>query len=122
MNEVVLFWFSSGISSGPSSDVLSSDTFGWLIKINAVIENTGDQDAQDISWSLRLNGGSILIGRQTTGMIQAIPPGGKVTIVSKIILGIGLPSVVLVEAGIEQGSQDVEVQSANIIGSFINIT
>jgi hypothetical protein len=94
---------------------------GGLFKVNAVIRNIGDQDAHGIDWSITLFGGSIFMGRTTTGSISDIPANGQVTIMSKVITGVGLPSVVLVEAGIALGSSDVEVQSADIIGLFIKI-
>ena len=84
--------------SGPVIKVESIT--GGLFKVNAVIQNRGDQDANNIDWSMTFYGGSIVLGKVTTGSISTIPVGGKITIVSKVIVGFGFPSVVLVEAGI----------------------
>ena len=94
---------------------------GGLLKVNAVIRNIGDQEATNVAWSIILRGGAIFLGKSTNGIISSLPAGGKQTVISKTIYGLGFPSVVMVEAGVTDGSSDVEVQSADVILSFIRI-
>jgi len=91
------------------------------IKVNSAIKNLGNIEANNIEWSISFYGGSILLGRYTSGTITSIPAGGEVTIVSKFIYGIAFPTIIIVEAGIPTYSSDIEVQSADIIGFFIRI-
>ncbi|MCK4416379.1 MAG: PKD domain-containing protein, partial [Thermoplasmatales archaeon] len=62
--------------------------YGGFFKVNAVIRNLGEIEATNIQWSITLDGG-IILGRETTGTIPNIPPGGNVTVNSNLILGFG---------------------------------
>lgn len=62
--------------------------YGGFFKISAVIRNLGEIEATNIQWSITLDGG-IILGRETTGTIPNIPPGGNVTVNSNLILGFG---------------------------------
>ena len=93
---------------------------GGLFKINAIIKNTGDGEAIDVKWNITLYGGSILLGRFSSGTISFIPAGDEVTIVSRFIYGFGFPTVIMVETGISDYPSDIEVKSADIFLFFIN--
>jgi len=95
---------------------------GGFLKVNAVVKNVGDQDASNIDWSISFQGGLILLGKHSTGTVSTLAVGEKTTIISKAVYGLGFPSVITVDAGISQGSSDVEVQSADIMLSLIRIT
>ena len=62
--------------------------YGGFFKVSAVIKNLGEIEATNIQWSIILDGG-IILGRETTGTIPNIPPGGNVTVNSNLILGFG---------------------------------
>jgi len=94
---------------------------GGLFKVNAEIKNAGDVEANDIEWKITIYGGTILLGKHTSGRITSILAGEKTTVVSSLIYGFGLPVVVTVEAGIPGSSPDVEVQSADVILFVIRI-
>ncbi len=94
---------------------------GGLLKVNTVIKNIGDEKAENIDWKIVLQGGMIFLGQRTQGTIISLEPNEKLTIISKAVYGFGFPSVVTVEAGISDGTSDIEVQSANIIFSVIRI-
>ena len=68
------------------------DITGGLFKINAFIKNPGRIDANNINWSIVLNGGLILFGKETTGTVD-IPLGENTTVNSKLIFGFGPISV-----------------------------
>lgn len=63
--------------------------YGGLFKINAEFENLGELEATNVQWSITLDGGLILIGRESNGTIQSISPGGITTVDSNLILGLG---------------------------------
>ena len=91
------------------------------IKVNTAIKNTGNVEAHNVEWNITFYGGSILLGKYTSGTISSVPAGGETTIVSKFIYGIAFPTVIIVEAGIPDSSSDIEVQSADVMGFFIRI-
>lgn len=68
---------------------------GGLFKINAIIKNTGDAVATNVSWSINLNGGIILLGKESTGSLTTIAAGGQQTITSKMIIGLGKPTITI---------------------------
>jgi len=65
---------------------------GELFKINAFIKNLGGVGASNVKWSILLNGGIILFGKETTGTVD-IPFGENTTVKSKLIVGFGPTSV-----------------------------
>lgn len=62
---------------------------GGLFKIRVTLLNDGLVEAEDINWKISLKGGTVLFGRESTGTIDYLDPGEKVTINSKIIVGFG---------------------------------
>jgi len=67
----------------------TSDIHGSLFKISVVIKNIGSADASGVDWSITLDGGIILLGKETTGRIVSIPAGEEVTVRSDLICGLG---------------------------------
>ncbi len=65
------------------------DITGGLFKVNAVIKNTGDTAVTNIQWSIKLTGGLIILGKESTGTIPTIEAGATADISSKLILGVG---------------------------------
>jgi len=61
--------------------------------VSAVIDNVGDGEATDTDWSITLDGGLIILGKETTGTIASIPAGESAEIKSGLILGIGKPTI-----------------------------
>ena len=101
--------------------VIKIESITGGIKINAVIKNIGDAEANGVKWNITFYGGSILLGKYTSGTISSISAGGKTTVISRLIYGLGFPTVVIVEAGIPGSSSDIEVQSADVILFLIRI-
>jgi hypothetical protein len=81
---------------------------GGLFKVKTSIKNTGAGAATAVSWSIKLDGGIILLGKQTTGTIATIAAGDEVAISSKLIIGFGA-TVITVTAGTESATQDAKV-------------
>jgi len=75
-----------------STPVLSIELKGGF-GITATITNIGDAPATDIAWSISLDGGFILLGKETTGSIATLAAGDTVQIKSKLIIGIGKTTI-----------------------------
>ncbi|MBN1860202.1 MAG: carboxypeptidase regulatory-like domain-containing protein [Candidatus Thermoplasmatota archaeon] len=94
-----------GVESGWSDPLLVCIQAGPLIEIGQIttgfgrirvqITNTGARQALNVSWSILLNDGLVLLGRQTTGAIQEIAPGSSSTIQSRFLFGLGRISIAI---------------------------
>jgi hypothetical protein len=61
--------------------------------ITSSVKNTGTGDATDVEWSITLDGGLIILGKETTGSIATIAAAGEEEIKSGLIFGIGKPTI-----------------------------
>ncbi|MBU0497914.1 MAG: hypothetical protein KKG04_08190 [Candidatus Thermoplasmatota archaeon] len=105
------------IVEGPILDVgLIS---GGVLSIKSLIRNFGATDAIDVNWSITLEGGTILMGKETTGTIENLGPGNVTEIKTGMILGFGKTRVT-VYAEIPEGS-DFREQGATMLLFFILI-
>ena len=92
---------------------------GGLLKISANIKNSGSLVATDAAWSIVLDGGLILLGKETTGTVSIVPDA-TVTVESGLIFGIG-PTTVIVSVEVPDSSDTVE-SSGFVLLFFVNIT
>ena len=99
----------------PQPVIEIGDITGGLFKVKAVIKNTGTAAATDVSWSIKLSGGIVLLGKETTGSIATLAAGGEETVTSKLILGFW-KTTITVTAG--TATKD---QAATILLVFIKI-
>jgi predicted aconitase with swiveling domain len=76
-----------------------------------VIKNSGGIDAIGVNWSITLDGGFVLLGKETRGRIVSIPAGREKTVSSSLIFGFG-KTVVTVTAEKIGVSSDVKEQEA----------
>jgi len=93
---------------------------GGLFKVSTVIRNIGDVDATMVNWSITLDGGIILLGKETTGNILSLAAGDEATISSGLICGLG-NTVITVSAECDEGLSDTEKQDAFLFLIFIII-
>jgi hypothetical protein len=94
------------ISAAPSIEI--GAITGGLFKVKAVINNNGAVAATNVSWSINLAGGIILLGKATTGIIPTIAADGTATITSKMIVGFG-KTVITVTADTASKTQNATV-------------
>jgi hypothetical protein len=92
---------------------------GGLFKIKATVKNIGGGTASNINWSIKLTGGLILLGKETTGNILALNAGDEREITSKTIIGLG-KTVVTVSAECAESSATKD-QDATVLLFFIKI-
>lgn len=81
---------------------------GGLFKVHAEIKNTGEDAVTNVSWSISVTGGLIILGKETTGTVLTIEAGASAAISSSVILGFG-KTVVTVTADTATRSQNATV-------------
>jgi len=91
---------------------------GGLFKVSTVIRNIGGVDATKVNWSITLDGGIILRGKETTGNILSLPAGEETTISSDLIFGFG-KTVITATAECAEGSSDTKTRDAFVFLFFI---
>jgi len=88
---------------------------GGLFKVKTTIKNIGKGNATNVDWRITLEGGIILLGKETSGT-DNIPADDDITIASTLIFGIG-PTKIIVSAE-TPGSSDIK-QKNSIVLFFI---
>lgn len=84
-----------GIWTGPypvhigMPDMRIDSIKGGFFKVDTTIKNSGDAEATNVKWKISLNGGIILLGKESSDEIALMNPGDEVPIESKMILGFG---------------------------------
>jgi len=91
---------------------------GGLFHVTTLIRNNGGVTANNVDWSISLNG-NVFIGKETTGQIASLASGEQQVISSKFILGFG-PTVITVSATVPQ-SADVKTQDGTVLLFYIKI-
>ena len=91
---------------------------GGLFKVTAEIKNNGSADVVGVDWGITLDGGFILLGKETTGRIMSIPAGEEVTVRSDLICGLGR-TVITAMAEKPGVSSDTKEQDAFVFLFFI---
>ena len=99
--------------------ILALTISGGLLEASVNIRNYGLAEADDIAWSITLDGGFILLGKESTGVIPTIEAGGTATITTDPIIGFGSTRVI-VTAEIDEGN-DYRSQGANVMFFFISV-
>jgi hypothetical protein len=105
------------IIQGPFLEI--ENIAGGLFKISATLKNTGSEAANNIDWSIALEGGFIIMGKQTTGQILVLESDDERTITSDPIIGFG-KTMVTITATVPQNTAGEE-QEAMVLLFFIRI-
>lgn len=93
---------------------------GGFFNVYTVIKNNGDLVAENVTWNISLNGGSLILNGVNSGVISSIPADGEEKINSKLILGFGKTRV-RVTAKIPGGSSDSREQGARVLLFYIKV-
>ncbi len=93
---------------------------GGALRAESVLRNRGAVDAVDIAYTVTLEGGFILLGKETTGTIPTLAPGESAVVSSGPIFGFGKTRV-LIEVEIPE-SYDFRDQGATVILFYVYVT
>jgi len=74
------------------SDVIVDEILGGF-RVSARIKNNGTSSAYDVNWSIELEGGFIIIGGSSEGVISELVPGETKTIRQTTLYGIGRTTI-----------------------------
>jgi len=88
---------------------------GGFGSVTVQITNTGAGDAVNVNWSISLQGGLVLLGRQTTGTLLKIVPGFSPKIHTGFLFGLGKLTI-----EVSAGTTEKTV-SAFLLGPFVII-
>ena len=88
---------------------------GGFGSVTAQIKNTGAGDAINVNWSISLQGGLVILGRQTTGVILKILPGFNPPVQTGFLFGLGKTTITVTA---DTASKTV---SAFLLGPFVII-
>jgi hypothetical protein len=92
---------------------------GGLFRLNAEIKNIGISEADEINWKITLDGGLILLGKETNGTINTILSGKIENITSNMIIGFGQTRIyITIEIPEDVYQRD---QGATILLFFIKV-
>jgi hypothetical protein len=90
-----------------------------VLKATVNLRNYGLAEADEITWSITFEGGVVLLGRETTGIIPTIEAGGVAVLKTGLVIGFG-PTRVTVTAEVPESS-DSRSQAATIFFFYVNV-
>jgi hypothetical protein len=99
------------IESSPNIEI--GEITGGFGSVTAEVKNTGAGEADDVAWSISLDGGLVLLGRETTGTLTKIQPGFSPQIKTGFLLGIGMVTITVTADVAEK------TISAFLLGPFV---
>jgi hypothetical protein len=102
----------TGIPEEPELEI--GEITGGLGKIKSSIKNIGTGEATDVEWSITLEGGLIILGKNTTGTETTIAAEDEAAIESSFIFGIGKPTITIY-AECAEGKDAEKTATATVI-------
>jgi hypothetical protein len=87
-------------------------------KITATIQNTGDMNATNLVWTIRLDGILVILGKQTTSTITTMQPTSSEPIKSKFIFGLGKTNYIIT-ATCDEGVTTEITSPVLLLGPFL---
>ncbi len=92
---------------------------GGVLRAQTELINNGDAEATDVNWNIKLQGGLILLGKESSGTIPYIGPGETVNIQTKLVFGLG--STRIIAQATTPESSDLRTQNAFVLLFFLNV-
>ncbi|MCU0849900.1 MAG: PQQ-dependent sugar dehydrogenase [Candidatus Thermoplasmatota archaeon] len=90
------------------------------IGIGAVIRNDGDENLTNLSWEIILNGGIVLVGKNTGGTVDLLRSGNTETIKVPFVLGFG-KTTITVTINASEGNTSMKTSRARLLGFFVRL-
>jgi len=109
-NSATAVYYDDMALEGPAVQLEPELTIGDLaggFGVSATITNTGDADATNVAWKIALDGGLIILGKETTGTIATLAPAASEPIKSSLILGFGRTTITITATCDEGASDDL---------------
>lgn len=121
-NEMGESWWSLPllVYIGTLSALKIDEITGGFFFVNSVIRNYGSWEATDVRWNFELYGGLIIMGPNTTGIIQSIPMGERRSIRYGPVFGLG-SIIIRVTVRASDGAHDEYSRGAFVFLFFIKI-
>jgi hypothetical protein len=106
------------IAGGPELEI--DMIKGGFFNVYTKIKNIGDLPAENVEWTINLDGGTLIFDGEDSGIIDNIAVGEEVTISSNLIIGFG-SSRVYVTTEITDGPSDSRNQGAKVLLFYIKV-
>lgn len=92
---------------------------GNLFHIQSSIENSGDEPASSINWTISVDGENVLFGKKSNGFIDVLEPGENKPISSPVIFGFENDCTITIQASLPKGYHTMSTKKAIILFSLI---
>jgi len=93
---------------------------GGFFKAKANLQNNGEAPLTNISWWINLEGGTVMIGKETIGTIPLLDAGESIEITTGFIFGFGQINIIIF-AESSEGLSDQREKSATLLLIYIHI-
>ena len=93
--------------------VIEIESISGGFGVSAVVANVGTADAVDLQWSIDLEGGLILIGKNKEGTIPILAAGNSETVKSGLVFGFGKTTIQVTAGGVTQTAE------GTVLGPFL---
>jgi hypothetical protein len=84
----------------------------------ATVTNPGEVDLANVNWSITLDGGIIIIGKEKTGVISSLTAGASQEIKTGLVFGFGKPTI-KVTVNSDEGASDELSAEARVLLFFV---
>ena len=104
--------------AGAVQPELAIESIAGGFGVSAVIKNTGDADATNVAYTIALEGGLIILGKETTNSIPTIAAGASEAIKAGFILGIG-KTTITISASCDEGATASATATGTVLLFFV---
>jgi glucose/arabinose dehydrogenase len=103
-----------------SESILQIEVITGDFGVNAFLRNTGQNNLTQITWQVTINGGLVLLGKNTDGTIPLLAADSSESIQVPFIIGFG-KTTITVSAEASEGDAALKTNKAQLLGPFIRI-